>query len=78
MTKGWKVFFESYPDYKNVFEHATTKDDTVILTGYSTCSYDPLDGPAIWTAKISCEKVSEWRVYTDNEENRRESDIVSF
>jgi hypothetical protein len=30
-----------------------------------------LDGPAIWTAKTSDGKVSEWRVYEDTKANRQ-------
>ena len=70
MTKGWQEFFESYPDYKNIFEHVYMNDEVVVMLGYSTCSYEPLDGPAIWTAKIHNGLLSEWSVYDDSSENR--------
>jgi len=63
MKEGWKEFFEKYPDYQNIFTCVTTQNNVVIMVGYSTCSYKPLDGPNIWTAKVLDGRVSEWRVY---------------
>jgi ketosteroid isomerase-like protein len=71
MVTGWKDFFESYPDYKNHFEYLETRGNEVFILGYSTCSYEPLDGPAIWTARVEGGLVAEWRVYLDTDENRR-------
>jgi uncharacterized protein (TIGR02246 family) len=62
MKKGWKQFFEKYPDYRNTFTSVTTQKDIVVMVGYSTCSYKPLDGSNIWTARIRDRRVSEWRV----------------
>lgn len=70
ITKGWKDFFKQYPDYQNHFTHIETRCNLVLILGYSTCSYDPLDGPAIWTAKVENDLVVEWRVYLDTPENR--------
>lgn len=69
-VKTWKGFFEAFPDYKNYFEKIIKADDKVIVIGKSSCSYSDLDGPAIWTAKVKEEKVTEWRVYDDSTENR--------
>ena len=63
MKEGWKEFFEKYPDYQNIFTCVTTQNNVVIMVGYSTCSYKPLDGPNIWTTKVRDGRVSEWRVY---------------
>ncbi len=63
MKEGWREFFESYPDYRNVFNTITVRDDVVVMVGYSTCSYEPLKGPSIWTARVHGGRVSEWRVY---------------
>ncbi len=64
MTKGWRNFFDSYPDYQNIFTSIFVNENVVIINGYSTCSNEPkLNGPSIWTAKIRENKVSEWRVY---------------
>jgi uncharacterized protein (TIGR02246 family) len=63
MKEGWRHFFERYPDYRNNFTSVTIQDNVAIIIGYSKCSYKPLDGPNMWTAKIRGERVSEWRVY---------------
>ena len=63
VLEAWKGFFDSFPDYRNILETVTFKDDTVTLIGRSTCSDQRLDGPAIWTAKIRDNKVAEWRAY---------------
>ena len=71
MVPGWKDFFESYPDYQNHFEHLETRENEVFILGYSTCSCEALDGPAIWSARIEKGLIAEWRVYLDTEDNRR-------
>jgi ketosteroid isomerase-like protein len=70
VTKGkdamkgvWRDFFEKYPDYRNIFTSVIIRDGVVVMVGYSTCSYKPLDGPNVWTAKVRDGHVSEWRVY---------------
>ncbi|MBN2229234.1 MAG: nuclear transport factor 2 family protein [Candidatus Thorarchaeota archaeon] len=70
MTQGWQDFFTKYPDYRNIFERVEIRNDIVVMIGYSTCSYAPLDGPALWSAKIRDDKVVEWRVFHDTKENR--------
>jgi ketosteroid isomerase-like protein len=72
---AWRGFFSQFPDYKNVFNSLTSQDNQVIVIGYSICSEPALDGPALWTAKLSDGKVVEWRVYTDTPENRRQLDL---
>ena len=68
--RAWKGFFAAFPDYRNVFEKFVVTEDRVAILGYSICSDARLDGPAIWTAKISGAAISEWRVYEDDEETR--------
>jgi ketosteroid isomerase-like protein len=63
MKEGWRDFFEKYPDYQNIFTCVTTQDNVVVMVGHSTCSYKPLEGLNIWTAKVKSGLVSEWRVY---------------
>jgi ketosteroid isomerase-like protein len=70
MVAGWKDFFEAYPDYRNHFEEVESRGDLVLVIGHSTCSFEALDGPALWTAKVAGELVQEWRVYLDTAENR--------
>ena len=70
IVKGWTDFFRSYPDYRNHFPKIESRENLVLMIGYSTCSHKPLDGPALWTAKIENDLVTEWRVYLDTKENR--------
>jgi ketosteroid isomerase-like protein len=70
MVKGWIEFFYSYPDYRNHFPKIESRENLVLIIGFSTCSHKPLDGPALWTAKIENDLVAEWRVYLDTKENR--------
>ncbi|MHA2360184.1 MAG: nuclear transport factor 2 family protein [Candidatus Thorarchaeota archaeon] len=75
MVPGWFSFFKNYPDYRNNFTHIEVKGKLVIMVGFSECSHDPLDGSAIWTAKIRDGLIAEWRVYEDKEEVRKELGI---
>ncbi len=68
--KSWTAFFEMAPDYKNTFTAITTRENLVVIAGYSSCSDERLDGPALWTARIAGDQVEEWRVYKDTGENR--------
>ena len=43
----------------------------VSVIGRSTCSDARLAGPALWTATVRENKISEWRVYDDTASNRR-------
>lgn len=70
MIKGWKTFFEEYPDYRNIFTRIESRDNLVVLIGYSICSYDPLDGPSIWTATIENDLVSNWSIFEYTDENK--------
>ena len=70
MSKGWGDFFNHYPDYRNHFAIVESRDDQVFVIGHSTCSFIPLDGPALWTAKVEDGRVAEWRVYLDTNDNR--------
>jgi ketosteroid isomerase-like protein len=77
MTKEWMDFFKQFPDYQNHFTYVETRGNLVLILGYSTCSYNPLNGPAIWTAKVDNDLVSEWRVYMDTPGNREKLKIAS-
>lgn len=69
---AWKGFFRAFPDYRNYWSTIGPRDGAVMALGRSVCSTEPaLDGPAIWTAKTSDGKVSEWRVYEDTPANRK-------
>jgi ketosteroid isomerase-like protein len=75
MVAGWRDFFEKYPDYRNHFTYLETREDRVYILGHSTCTYEPLDGLAIWTASVEGERIAEWRVYLDTEHNRLELNL---
>ena len=75
MVAGWVEFFNSYPDYRNHFAIIESRGDLLLVIGHSTCSHDPLDGPALWSAKVVGERVAEWRVYLDTVENRAKLDL---
>ncbi len=62
VKEGWREFFKKYPDYRNIFTCVTIQDNVVVMVGYSTCSFKPLAGPNVWSAKIRGGLVSEWRV----------------
>ena len=47
MKAGWHDFFTTYPDYRNIFTRVQVDNDFVVMVGYSSCSYDPLDGPSL-------------------------------
>ena len=68
--EAWRGFFKSFPDYRNVFERLVVEDTTVVVVGRSSCSDVRLDGPALWVAQASDDKLAEWRVYEDTPANR--------
>jgi ketosteroid isomerase-like protein len=45
--KAWRGFFESHPDYRNVFENVSVLDGVITIVGHSVCSDKRLDGPAL-------------------------------
>ena len=73
--EAWREFFKLFPDYRNVFENLELQYGFIVITGHSICSDKRLDGPAIWTAKTKVNKVTEWRVYRDTPENRKQLGI---
>ena len=75
MVEGWIDFFKSYPDYRNHFSMVESRQNVVLVIGHSTCSHEPLDGPALWTATVEDDLVTEWRVYLDTSENRERLDL---
>lgn len=69
--EAWSGFFAAYPSYRNLFESVHEEDGLVVIVGRSVCSDDPaLDGPALWTARVEGNLVTEWRVYDDTPEAR--------
>lgn len=71
VLRAWAGFFAAFPDYRNEWSEVLTIGGIVVALGRSVCSTEePLDGPAIWTARTEGERVSEWRVYEDTPESR--------
>jgi endonuclease VIII len=62
---AWCGFFESFPDYHNVFTSLATDGDLVTIVGHSVCAEPSLAGPALWTATTGDGRVAQWRVYPD-------------
>lgn len=61
--EAWRGFFNSFPDYRNVFENLEhTGDGVVVVRGRSECSFAPLDGPAEWRAVVLDARVDVWQV----------------
>jgi ketosteroid isomerase-like protein len=75
--EAWRGFFKSFPDYRNAFESLTVKDNRVIVVGRSSCSDVRLEGPALWVATASEDKLAEWRVCEDTPATRRTLGIAS-
>jgi ketosteroid isomerase-like protein len=60
---AWRGFFETFPDYRNVFEDVSDAGDGVVVVhGCSECSFPPLDGPAEWRVLILDGLVDVWQV----------------
>ena len=62
--EAWRGFFESFPDYRNLFDDVRSgPGGTVEVDGRSECSVAALAGPARWRAVIADGLVVEWRVF---------------
>ncbi len=74
---GWKQYLAVVPDYWIRIDHVVPDGSAVVLFGYAGGTYAPNDElvkpenkwetPAVWRAVIRDGKVSEWRIYCDNE-----------
>ncbi len=71
MLKSWSEFFKMFPGYKNTFELVDSRDNLVIMLGFAYWSEENPHDPAIWTATIHDDRVAEWHIYYDTEENRK-------
>jgi ketosteroid isomerase-like protein len=75
--EGWRSYFEMVPDYWVKVERSFSDGDTAILVGAAGGTYFPRGGrrkaenrwetPAVWIARTLGGKISEWRIYADNE-----------
>jgi ketosteroid isomerase-like protein len=68
---AWNGFFKAFPGYRNTFESFHEIGHTVLITGFSDCpNHMELTGPAIWTATVIADRLTEWRVFEDTAINR--------
>ena len=68
---AWSGFFSAFPGYRNTFDAFHEFGNTVTITGRSDCPDHPeLTGPAIWSATVMADRLTEWRVYLDTVSNR--------
>jgi ketosteroid isomerase-like protein len=68
---AWSGFFRAFPGYRNTFDRFYEQENLVTITGFSDCPNHPeLTGPAIWTATVMADRLTEWRVYLDTVTNR--------
>ena len=80
MRDGWSCYFRMVPDY-TVAVHETFSDGPiVVMLGVAAGTYvkdrqalpdNSWQTPAAWRAQILDGKVTEWRVYADNEPIRQ-------
>ena len=76
MEKGWLGYLAWFPDYSIKVDDTLSHGNVVALFGTAQGTYavkgNPLaeahwEIPAAWKAVVRDERVSEWRVYADNE-----------
>ena len=70
MSRGWRDFFNEFPEYRNTFLRVESADDVVVLLGYAEWTMGGERDYAVWTAAIRDDLVAEWRVLEDTEANR--------
>lgn len=80
MKKSWIAFFKIVPDYKINISEVFSSDNKIVLLGNASGTYST-DGnlkaenqwktQAAWRAVVEGDKVSEWKVFGDNEAIRR-------
>jgi ketosteroid isomerase-like protein len=62
--EAWRGFFESFPDYRNVFDNLRSNPGGIVEAhGRSECSVAALAGPARWRAVVADGLVVEWWVF---------------
>lgn len=74
MRKGWKDFFEMFPDYRNEMLGFLQDGNLVMAYGRASGTYNGKRGlvpenritmPAAWKAVIQNSLILEWQVYAD-------------
>ena len=76
MTKGWRGFFDMFPEYKNTFVRVQSQYELVVIYGYAVWKNGTERDYVIWTAKIKNNLVAEWRIYEDTEDNKKKFNLI--
>jgi len=77
IESGWQEYFKMVPDYQIKIDSEVANGDLTVLFGTAEGTYVSGDGvikpgnrwttPAAWRVVTRGGKVSEWRIYSDNE-----------
>ena len=77
IEKGWSEYFDMVPHYRIRTDRLFSEGDTSALVGLAGGTYVMEGGvpspenrwevPAVWIARIEGQKMTEWRIYSDNE-----------
>ena len=70
MSRGWREFFDEFPDYRNTFVRVQTCGNLVVVLGYAEWEAGGEPDHVLWTATIRNDLVAEWRVLIDTQANR--------
>jgi len=70
MRRGWRDFFEQFPEYRNTFVRVQSSGALVAVLGYAQWTLEGGPDHVIWTAMIRDDLVAEWRVLEDTDGNR--------
>jgi ketosteroid isomerase-like protein len=80
MERGWLGYFAWFPDYSIKVDDTLSNRNVVALFGIAEGTYSEKGTlvpdahwkiPAAWKAVVRNQRVSEWRVYADNEPVRK-------
>jgi ketosteroid isomerase-like protein len=72
MRRGWKDFFDEFPDYRNTFDRIQSRGDLVVVLGYAEWVAGGERDHVLWTARIQDDLVAEWRVISDTGAHREQ------
>jgi hypothetical protein len=74
MKQAWIDFYKLFPDYNIEINEVVTKNDIVIVTGFSSGTYKNLKDedkdnswivPAAWKAALKDGKIKLWQIFAD-------------
>ncbi len=88
IEEGWTEYFRMVPDYSiRIDRIVSDPGDGFVLLGVASGTFVPKHGrmdkenywetPAAWSVQVRSGRVSEWRVYSDNEPIREKMRLSS-